>query len=90
MLASLASLAAPAFPIIMAGRHPRSIFRGLLNVRCTLRPARIADPPSGPFLGVLQLICYLLSRPECFRLERQIAGWDSYPLGRCAFARHTQ
>ena len=55
--------------------------RGLLNVRCTLRPARIADPQKGPFLGVLQPICHLLVRSECFRLEQQFAGRDSYPLG---------
>ena len=86
----LTSPAAPAFPIIVVGRHPRPIFRGLLNVRYALRPARIADPHKGPFLGVLQPICHLLVRSEGFRLEQQFAGRDSYPLRQCAFARHTQ
>jgi hypothetical protein len=66
------------------------MFRGLLDVRCALRPARIADPLKGPFLGVLQPICHLLVRSEGFRLEQQFAGRDSYPLRQCAFARHAQ
>jgi hypothetical protein len=35
---------------------------------------RTADPLKGPFLGVLQAIRRLLTRPECFRLEREFAG----------------
>ena len=44
--------------------------------RCSLtfRPVRTADPLKGPFLGVLQAIRRLLTRPECFRLEREFAG----------------
>ena len=89
MLVSLTSLRASAFPIPIAGRHSHPIFRGLLGVRYALRPARIADPRTGPFLEVLQLICRLLSRSECFRPERQLAGQDSHLLRRCALARHT-
>ena len=33
-------------------------------------------PPAGPFLEVLQAIRRLLTRPECFRLEREFAGPD--------------
>jgi hypothetical protein len=29
-------------------------------------------PPTGSFLEVLQAICRLLTRPECFRLEREL------------------
>ena len=28
-------------------------------------------------------------RPDCFRLERPVAGWDSHPLEIAVFARHT-
>ena len=29
---------------------------------------------------VLQRICYLLRRPDCFRPSDRLAGWDSHPL----------
>jgi len=32
--------------------------------------------PKGPFLQALQVIRRLLTRPECFRLEREFAGSD--------------
>jgi hypothetical protein len=28
-------------------------------------------------------------RPDCFRLERPVAGWDSHPLEIAVFARRT-
>ena len=37
-------------------------------------------PPAGPFLEVLQAIRHLLARPECFRLEREFAGWKPLPV----------
>ena len=85
LLASLASPESAAFPVIMAGRLPRHSFRGLLDVRCTLRPAWHADLPRRPFLEVLQPICHLLGRSECFRLERQFAGRVSHPGKERAF-----
>src|SRR5436309_5400180 len=29
-------------------------------------------------------------RPDCFRLERPVAGWDSHPLEIAVFSRHTE
>jgi len=59
--------------------------------RCSraLRPARSADPQKGPFLGVLQAIRRLLTRPKCFRLEREFAGLGFHQGEQCTFARHT-
>ena len=60
--------------------------------RCSLalRPARSADPLSGPFLEVLQTIRRLLIRPECFRLERELAGLGFHQGEQCTLARHTR
>jgi hypothetical protein len=85
LLASLASPESAAFPVIMAGRLPQRPFRGLLGVHCALRPAWHADLPWRPFLEVLQPICHLLGRSECFRLERQFAGRVSHPSKERAF-----
>ena len=46
-------------------------------------------PPTGPFLEVLQIIRRLLTRPDCFRLEREFAGPDFHRGERCALPRHT-
>jgi hypothetical protein len=43
----------------------------------------------GPFLEVLQAIRRLLTRPECFRLEREFAGPDFHRREQRALARHT-
>ena len=43
----------------------------------------------GPFLEVLQAIRRLLTRPECFRLEREFAGPDFHRGEQRALARHT-
>ena len=32
------------------------------------------------YTRVLQRICYLLRRPDCFRPSDRLAGWDSHPL----------
>ena len=47
-------------------------------------------PPTGPSLEVLQVIRRLLTRPECFRLEREFAGPDSHRGEQCTLPRHTQ
>ena len=46
-------------------------------------------PPTGSFLEVLQAIRRLLTRPECFRLEREFAGPDFHRGEQCTLARHT-
>ena len=38
---------------------------------------------------MLQAIRRLLTRPECFRLEREFAGPDFHRGGWCTLARHT-
>ena len=55
VLASLASQPLATFPVYRAGRLPHWLFRGLLNVRCSLRPARSLSRPRRPFdIEVLQ------------------------------------
>ena len=55
VLASLASRPLAAFPEFWAGRLPHYSFRGLLNVHCSLRPARSLSRPRRPFdIEVLQ------------------------------------
>ena len=46
--------------------------------------------PTGPFFEVLQAIRRLLTRPECFRLEREFAGLDFHQGEQCTLSRHTQ
>jgi hypothetical protein len=48
------------------------------------------DLPRRPFLEVLQPICYLLSRFQCFRPKRKIAESDLHRRINCTLARHTQ
>jgi len=43
----------------------------------------------GSFLEVLQAIRRLLTRPECFRLEREFAGPGFRRGEQCTFSRHT-
>ena len=74
----------------MAGRLPHWLFRGLLDVHSRCSPHGPLIPLKGPFLRVLQVIRRLLTRPECFRLEREFAGPDSHRGGKCTLSRHTQ
>jgi hypothetical protein len=50
----------------------------------TLRPARTVDPHKGHIFGVLQVIRCLLTRPEYFRLERELAGLRFHQGEQCA------
>jgi hypothetical protein len=54
-----------------------------------LRPARSAGLQKRPFPKVLQVIRRLLTRPGCFRLEREFAGPDFHRGEQCTLARHT-
>ena len=54
-----------------------------------LRPARSAGLQKRSFPGVLQVIRRLLTRPGCFRLERELAGPDFHRGEPCTLARHT-
>ena len=57
VLASLASRPLATFPEFQAGRLPHQSFRGLLNVHCSLLPARSLSRPRRPFdIEVLQLM----------------------------------
>ena len=86
---SLASPTTSAFLVIMASRLPHLRFRGLLDVHSRYGPHGPLAPMTGPFLRVLQAIRCLLTRPECLRLERELAVPDFHRGGSCAFARHT-
>jgi hypothetical protein len=88
--AFLASPAASVFPEVMAGRLPHWLFRGLLDVHSRCSPHGPLPPGKRPFLEVLQVIRRLLTRPECFRLEREFAGPDLPRGGKCTLSRHTQ
>jgi hypothetical protein len=46
-------------------------------------------PPKRPIFRVLQIIRRLLTRPEYFRLERELAGLDFHQGEQCALTRHT-
>ena len=50
----------------------------------TLRPARTVDSLKEFIFGVLQVIRHLLTRPEYFRLERELAGLGFHQGGQCA------
>ena len=54
-----------------------------------LQPAWTTNPLKGPFLEVLQVIRRLLTRPECFRLEREFADPGLHRGGKCTLSRHT-
>lgn len=90
MRVSLASPATSAFPIALAGRLSHCLFRGLLGVHSRCGPHGPLTPFRGRFLEVLQVIRCLLTRLECFRLERELAGPDFHRGEQCAFARHTK
>lgn len=55
-----------------------------------VRACILAEPPTGPLHRRLQPFRYLHDCSDCYRLERQLAGWDSHPLEDRAFARHTE
>jgi hypothetical protein len=86
---SLTSPGMAAFPELPAGRLLHWIFRGLLGVhsRYGLRTRQVTL--SDPLHRRLQLVRYLHSCSDYYRLERQFAGWDSHPREDRAFARRT-
>ena len=55
-----------------------------------LRPAWSPGRPGGLFLrSASGHVVASITRSDCYRLERQLAGRDSHPLGDGAFPRHT-
>ena len=76
-------------PRLYGGSAPTLTLSRPARCSLTLRPARSAVPLKGSFLEVLQAICRLLTRPECFRLEREFAGLDFHQGEQCTLARHT-
>ena len=84
------SPATAAFPVEMAGRLPRSNFRGLLGVHYSFRPVNSPHRSTVRLSRRLRRLRYLHRRSDSFRLERSnLAGWDLHPLGRCALSRRT-
>ena len=43
------------------------------------------SPKVTRYIGVLQQLCYLHHRSDCFRLERPVAGWELHPLEIAVF-----
>ncbi len=88
--ACVASSASAAFPVVMAGRLPHRWFRGLLSLHSRCGPRTSLAPYfRGLFSECFSSFRHLVSRPECFRLERQFAGRVFHPHGRCALSRRT-
>ena len=56
----------------MAGRLPHWLFRGLLEVHSRCYPHGLLTSEKKLFLEVLHDIHRLLTRPECFQLEREL------------------
>ena len=80
---SLAALLSPgpglhpataAFPVLKPGRLPHHLFRGLLGVHCTLRPADSRSRQCDPFHQRLRRLRHLHRRSDCYRLERHLPG----------------
>jgi len=88
---SLASRTLAAFPESTAGRPPHQPFRGLLSVSLALRPVcLLSHPKGGPVRQSASAhVVTSMTRSDGFRLERQLAGRDSHPLGASALARRT-
>jgi hypothetical protein len=82
----LARLYQPS-PKWVSGRPAHRPFRGLLSVhsRCGLHTRTVTYVT---VIRGLQTLRYLHACPGCFRLEL-LAGWDSHPLEKVAFARRT-
>jgi hypothetical protein len=66
--------ATAAFPVLKPGRLPHHLFRGLLDVHCTLRPADSRSRLHDPFHQRLRRFRYLHRRSDCYRLERELPG----------------
>src|SRR5690606_41997391 len=86
---TLTSPATAVFLVIMASRLPQRHFEAC-SVFTHVTARRVRWPPTRPLQRVLQLICYLLSRPLCFRPERDWPGRACTDLLNRALARHTQ
>ena len=48
------------------------------------------SPEVTRYIGVLQRLCYLRHRSDCYRLVRPVVGREFHPLNIDAFARHTR
>jgi len=78
------------FPRYYGGSTPTLTVSRPARCSLTLPPAWSAGPLKGPFPEVLQVIRCLLTRPECFRLEREFAGPDFHRGEPHTLTRHTQ
>lgn len=88
---SLTSPAVPAFPQVPTGSASAAPFSGPAQ-RSLLVAARVlAKSPSGDLLHRrLRSLRYLHDRSDCYRLERQSAGWVYLPLRGRTFSRRTE
>jgi len=65
------SPAAAAFPVSVAGRLPRCVFRGLLSVHSRYGLFVRGTAKRSPFHRRLRRFCYLHRRSDCYRRKRQ-------------------
>jgi len=91
ILAQVRGLAftAAAFPVLKPGRLPHRLFRGLLDVHCTLRRADSRSRHSRPSPSEASTV---LSPPPPLPLlpaGAKVTGWVCLPLRTHAFSRRT-
>jgi hypothetical protein len=86
---TLASMTPSIFLVIVANRYPRRCFEAC-SVFTHVAARRTCWPPTRPFQGEFQPICCLLSRPLCFRVERELPRVGVSPTDKmCLSKAHT-
>ena len=76
-------------PRFDVGSASATMFRGLLGVHCTLRPACSLSPQGTLFWKCFSRSRYLLPPPPVLPAGTTEAGWESHPLKTNALSRHT-
>ena len=72
-------LVAGGLPRFDVGSASATLFRGLLGVHCTLRPACSLNPQGTLFRECFSRSCYLLPPPPVLPAGPTEAGWKSHP-----------
>src|SRR5215472_15218151 len=78
-----------AFPVSLAGRHPRLHFRGLLRLSLALRPAGLLNRPRRPLSRGFDPASYPTKPLVSYQTYRLLSGWILPPLVIRALAGHT-
>ena len=78
---SLSCPAATAFPKNADGSASAYVLFEACSAFTHVSACLFAESPKVTrYTRVLQRICYLLHRSDCFRPSDRLAGWDSHPL----------